>query len=54
MLATLFFALFLFGMAPFVRAETPAPSVHWGSIAYPDQFNTVQLGGTFNRFTQFD
>jgi hypothetical protein len=35
-------------------AEAPAPSVHWGSIAYPDQFNTLQLGGTFNRFTEFD
>ena len=58
MLGPVLFALLLFlGIIPFgshVQAETPAPSVHWGSIAYPDQFNTVQLGGTFNRFTQFD
>jgi hypothetical protein len=39
---------------PCLSAETPAPSVHWGSIAYPDQFNTLQVGGTFNRFTEFD
>jgi hypothetical protein len=39
---------------PHLQAETPAPSVHWGSIAYPDQFNTAQVGGTFNRFTEFD
>ena len=37
-----------------VHAETPAPTVHWGGIAYPDQFNTLRLGGTFNRFTEFD
>src|SRR5262249_45141431 len=54
MLAPFLFVLFVLAMVPFVQAETPAPSVHWGSIAYPDQFNTVQLGGTFNRFTQFD
>ena len=57
MLAPFLVAFLLFGILPFcphVRAETPAPSVHWGSIAYPDQFNTMQLGGTFNRFTLFD
>jgi hypothetical protein len=54
MLAPFLFACLVLGMVSFVQAETPAPSVHWGSIAYPDQFNTVQLGGTFNRFTQFD
>ncbi|HEU4686060.1 MAG TPA: hypothetical protein VFS39_16255 [Nitrospira sp.] len=36
------------------RAETPAPSVHWGSIAYPDQFRSLRFGGTFDRFTEFD
>lgn len=35
-------------------AESPAPTVHWGGIAYPDQFNTLTIGGTFNRFTEFD
>jgi hypothetical protein len=54
MLAPFLFALLVVGIVPFVQAETPAPSVHWGSIAYPDQFNALQLGGTFNRFSQFD
>lgn len=57
MLAVSVVAWVLLGTVLFVPslfAETPAPSVHWGSIAYPDQFNTVQLGGTFNRFTEFD
>jgi len=46
----------LFGMAWLTpaSAETPGPSVHWGSIAYPDQFNSLRVGGTFNRFTEFD
>jgi hypothetical protein len=35
-------------------AESPAPTVHWGGIAYPDQFNTLAIGGTFNRFTEYD
>ena len=56
MLASFLFACLFFGLllAPHLMAETPAPSVHWGSIAYPDQFNTVQVGGTFNRFSEFD
>ena len=51
-----FLACVFFGIVfvPHLMAETPAPSVHWGSIAYPDQFNTVQIGGTFNRFSEFD
>jgi hypothetical protein len=54
MLAYVLLAILVFTIVPFVQAETPAPSVHWGSIAYPDQFNTVQIGGTFNRFSEFD
>lgn len=56
MLASFLFACVLFGIlfVPDLMAETPAPSVHWGSIAYPDQFNTAQIGGTFNRFSEFD
>jgi hypothetical protein len=56
MLAPFLFACLFFGIlcVPHLLAETPAPSVHWGSIAYPDQFNTVQVGGTFNSFTEFD
>ncbi|ALA58298.1 hypothetical protein [Nitrospira moscoviensis] len=35
-------------------AEPPAPSVHWGALAYPDQVNTLSIGYTGNRFTQFN
>lgn len=47
-------AAILFSPIASTRAETPAPTVHWGGIAYPDQFNTLRLGGTFNRFTEYD
>jgi hypothetical protein len=36
------------------RAETPAPSIHWGALGYPDQFPTLTVGFTINRFTEFD
>lgn len=35
-------------------SETPAPSVHWGSMAFPDQYSTLTGGLTINRFTPFD
>ncbi|MGD9852821.1 MAG: hypothetical protein AB7T38_16330 [Nitrospirales bacterium] len=35
-------------------AETPAPSVHWGGLAYPDQTSTLLTGITLNRFTEFN
>lgn len=35
-------------------AETPAPSVHWGAISYPDRDRTLKIGTTFNRFTEFN
>lgn len=34
--------------------ETPAPSVHWGSMAFPDQYSTFTSGLTLNRFTPTD
>lgn len=37
-----------------VWAESPAPSVHWGAIAYPELERTLTAGLTVNRFTQFD
>ena len=46
-------ALIMLGIAPSVAAETPAPSVHWGAISYPDRDRTLMLGTTFNRFTEF-
>jgi hypothetical protein len=35
-------------------SETPAPSVHWGSMAFPDQYSTFTGGLTLNRFTPTD
>lgn len=35
-------------------SETPAPSVHWGSMSFPDQYSTVTGGLTINRFTPTD
>lgn len=34
--------------------ESPAPSVHWGSLSFPDQYSTVVAGLTLNRFTPTD
>lgn len=36
------------------RSESPAPSVHWGSMAFPDQYSTLTGGLTLNRFTPID
>jgi hypothetical protein len=41
-------------VAPDAFAETPAPSVHWGAISYPDQYATLMAGLTVNRFTEFN
>lgn len=35
-------------------AEAPAPSVHWGSLSFPDQYSTLTTGLTLNRFTPTD
>ena len=35
-------------------SETPAPSVHWGSMAFPDQYSTFTGGLTLDRFTPTD
>ena len=35
-------------------AETPAPDVHWGALAYPDQGPVFEIGLTLNRFTEFN
>ncbi|CAI4030358.1 hypothetical protein DNFV4_00786 [Nitrospira tepida] len=44
----------LLGRPAVSPAETPAPSVHWGALAYPDQQRTLSTGFTMNRFTQFN
>lgn len=36
------------------QSENPAPSVHWGGAAFPDQYSTVTGGLTLNRFTPID
>lgn len=45
---------FIVGGADPAFAESPAPSVHWGAIAYPDRDRTLTAGLTLNRFTEFD
>jgi hypothetical protein len=50
------FFFFLLGLCLVIspataKAESPAPSVHWGALAYPDQYRTLDAGMTFNRFT---
>ena len=37
-----------------VRAETPAPFIHWGALSYPDQAPTLELGLSLFRFTEFN
>jgi hypothetical protein len=44
---------FVFDCAP-ARSEAPAPSAHWGSISFPDQYSTFTGGLTLNRFTPVD
>jgi hypothetical protein len=46
--------ILLLRLADTVLAESPAPTVHRGGLAYPDQVNTLSLGYTGNRFTQFN
>jgi hypothetical protein len=50
----LLFVAFLLALNATAAAETPAPSVHWGAISYPDRDRTLMLGSTFNRFTEFN
>ncbi len=37
-----------------VSAESPAPTVHWGGLSYPDQSELLDTGFTANRFTEFN
>ena len=46
------FLFWLFRSTAF--GESPAPSVHWGSLAFPDQYSTLTTGLTLNRFTPID
>jgi len=46
--------LFLGLLATPAWGESPAPSVHWGSMAFPDQYSTVTGGLILNRFTPVD
>lgn len=47
-------ALFSFSFISIGQAESPAPSVHWGAIGYPENDRTLLAGLTVNRFTEFD
>ncbi len=46
--------LFLGVLSTSAWGESPAPSVHWGSMAFPDQYSTVTGGLILNRFTPVD
>lgn len=35
-------------------SETPSPSAHWGALAFPDAFTTLEAGVSFDRFTPAD
>ncbi len=37
-----------------VRAETPAPFIHWGALSYPDQEPSIEMGLSLFRFTEFN
>ncbi|NJN69162.1 MAG: hypothetical protein HC801_01830 [Nitrospira sp.] len=47
------FLVVVFSSSP-VWSESPAPSVHWGAMAFPDQYSTFTGGLTLNRFTPTD
>ena len=51
MVSTILFAGFVPSPA---WSESPAPTVHWGGAAFPDQYSTVTTGLTLNRFTPVD
>lgn len=51
MVSTILFAGFVPSPA---WSESPAPTVHWGGTAFPDQYSTVTTGLTLNRFTPID
>jgi hypothetical protein len=46
--------LLIGGLSAPAWSENPAPSVHWGGTAFPDQYSTVTSGLTLNRFTPVD
>ncbi|MBP8116423.1 MAG: hypothetical protein KAY09_01705 [Nitrospira sp.] len=46
--------LALIWVVPQGLAEAPAPSVHWGALAFPDQYSTLTAGLILNRFTPTD
>lgn len=46
--------LLLCQMPTLVCAESPAPSVHWRALIYPDRERRLDAGLTINRFTEFD
>lgn len=49
-----FCILFVMMSSTLALGEAPAPSVHWGSSAFPDQYATLTTGLTLDRFTPTD
>jgi hypothetical protein len=46
--------IFLNAFPETVTGETPAPSVHWGGLDFPDQTSVLLTGVTLNRFSEFN
>src|SRR5713226_6280173 len=46
--------LFVMMSSTLALGEAPAPSVHWGSLAFPDQYATLTIALTLYRFTPTD
>ena len=40
-LTPVFSVLLFVGLSPPAWSETPAPSVHWGSMSFPDQYSLL-------------
>ena len=54
----IFLAFFLSGAGALIPSvvggETPAPSIHWGALSYPDQASELSIGLSLFRFTEFN
>jgi hypothetical protein len=54
----IFLTFFLSGggalIPPVVGGETPAPSIHWGALSYPNQEPELSIGLSLFRFTEFN
>lgn len=54
LVVTFLYVYFAFQTCPEAQAESSSPTLHWGGLAYPDQYSKLELGYFGNRFTEFD